>query len=149
MAGDELLGNQILSHSPNQHLVGADAEVEILACPTSSRFTSDADCNVLVAPFDSIGQCSNDVIRAADVVIMPIGFICDHMEIVFDLDTEAQKVANERGINLVRAATVGTHPRFVAMIRDLIVERIEKGPEWSVCADDCCPAPVRPLRPRA
>ena len=82
--------------------------------------------------------------RAKDVVVMPIGFISDHMEVVFDLDTEAQEVANELGINLVRAATVGTHPRFIAMIGELIVERIEKGPEWSICAADCCPAPVRP-----
>ncbi len=81
--------------------------------------------------------------HGADAVVMPIGFICDHMEVVFDLDTEAREVANELGITLVRAATVGTHPRFVAMIRELIVERIDKGSEWSICAADCCPAPVR------
>ena len=86
--------------------------------------------------------------RSSQVVVMPIGFISDHLEVVFDLDTEAQQVASELGINLVRAATVGTHPRFISMIRELIVERIQFGPDWSVCAADCCPAPTRPTAPR-
>ena len=61
-----------------------------------------------------------------DVVIVPIGFISDHMEVLFDLDTEAKQTADELGLNMVRAATVGTHPRFVRMIRELIVERTER-----------------------
>ena len=86
--------------------------------------------------------------RAKDVIVIPIGFISDHMEVVFDLDTEAQEVAEEVGMNLVRAATVGVDPKFISMIRELIVERINKGPEWSVCEADCCPRPVRqPARP--
>src|SRR5262249_54571960 len=48
-----------------------------------------------------------------DVVIVPIGFISDHMEVVFDLDTELRDRCEKLGINMVRAATVGTHPRFV------------------------------------
>ena len=75
--------------------------------------------------------------------MIPIGFISDHMEVVFDLDTEAQEVAEEVGMNLVRAATVGVDPKFISMIRALIVERINKGPEWRVCEADCCPRPVR------
>lgn len=83
-----------------------------------------------------------------DVVIVPIGFVSDHMEVLYDLDTEAKQTANSLGVNLVRAGTVGTHPRFVRMIRELIVERIsgtterpalgKLGPSRDVCADDCC-----------
>jgi hypothetical protein len=58
-----------------------------------------------------------------DVVVAPIGFLSDHMEVVYDLDTDARARAVELGLNLVRAATVGTHPRFVRMIRELVVER--------------------------
>src|SRR5690606_27148496 len=58
-----------------------------------------------------------------DIVVSPIGFISDHMEVLFDLDTEAKQVASEIGLNLVRAGTVGTHPDFVGMIRELILER--------------------------
>jgi ferrochelatase len=81
------------------------------------------------------------------VVVAPIGFVSDHMEIVYDLDVEARKVAQEIGVNLVRASTAGTHPAFVRMIRELILERIEKAParfvgthgaRSRVCAPDCC-----------
>jgi ferrochelatase len=83
-----------------------------------------------------------------DVVAMPIGFISDHLEVLYDLDTEAQQLAAELGLNFVRAATVGTHPRFIAMIRELIVERMSDdperlalgsdGPSHDVCPNDCC-----------
>ena len=85
---------------------------------------------------------------AADVLIFPIGFISDHMEVLFDLDTEAQAVAAELGMHLVRAETVGTHPRFIAMIRELIVERMSghpqrlalgtRGANHDICPLDCC-----------
>jgi len=88
------------------------------------------------------------------VVVVPIGFISDHMEVLYDLDTEAAAVAAELGLNLVRAGTAGTHPRFVEMIRELIVERMdpsqprlalgECGPSHDVCPADCCPRPQRP-----
>ncbi len=91
----------------------------------------------------------------SDVVIVPIGFVSDHMEILYDLDTEAKGLCAELGLRMVRAATVGTHPRFVRMIRELIVERVEEssarpalgvlGPSHDVCPEDCCPAPQRPL----
>jgi ferrochelatase len=88
-----------------------------------------------------------------DVVIVPIGFISDHMEVLFDLDTEAKDICTELGINCVRAATVGTHPKFVRMIRDLIVERTTPGCErvalgtlgasHDVCPENCCLPPRR------
>lgn len=60
-----------------------------------------------------------------DVVIAPIGFVSDHMEIVYDLDTAAQALCRELGLNMIRAAIAGTHPAFIRMIRELIMERIE------------------------
>jgi ferrochelatase len=95
---------------------------------------------------------------ATDVVVAPIGFISDHMEVVYDLDTEAAARARELGLNLVRASTVGTAPEFVAMIRELIVERTDGGERRALgprganhdrCPEDCCPAPApRPAGPR-
>ncbi len=90
---------------------------------------------------------------ATDAVVVPIGFISDHMEVVYDLDTEARDVCEEIGLNMVRAATAGAHPRFVGMIRELIEERIagapklaigDFGPSHDVCAADCCAFPRRP-----
>jgi len=83
-----------------------------------------------------------------DVVVMPIGFVCDHMEIVLDLDVEAKAAAEEASLNMVRAATVGTHPAYISMVRELIEELLhpEKerlslgglGPTHDVCPADCC-----------
>ena len=73
-----------------------------------------------------------------NVVVAPIGFVSDHMEVVYDLDFEAQKVARELGIKMVRASTAGTHPAFVKMIRELVLERIENRVPENVCAPDCC-----------
>jgi ferrochelatase len=88
------------------------------------------------------------------VVLVPVGFIADHMEVVYDLDTEALATAGALGLRAVRAATVGTDPRFVAMVRQLIEERAAApGPRLALgrlellpdrCAPGCCPAPVRP-----
>jgi len=80
--------------------------------------------------------------RPAQVVIVPSGFISDHMEVLYDLDTEARAICDELGLHMVRAATAGTHPRFVQMIRELILERIEN-PRRDICAPDCCPGRVR------
>jgi ferrochelatase len=91
-----------------------------------------------------------------DVVVVPVGFLSDHVEVLYDLDEEAQGVAESLGLNMVRAATVGTHPRFVSMLRGLIEERLglrseraaigRYGPSHDVCPADCCPAPARPAR---
>ena len=88
-----------------------------------------------------------------DAVVMPIGFLSDHMEVIYDLDEEAASVCDEIGLKMIRAKTVGTHPKFVGMIRELIEERItpgrerralgEFGPAPDVCAVDCCPRPPR------
>jgi protoporphyrin/coproporphyrin ferrochelatase len=73
-----------------------------------------------------------------DVVVAPIGFVSDHMEVVYDLDYEAQNVARELGMNMVRARTAGTHPAFVKMIRELMLERINNEVPANICAPDCC-----------
>ena len=91
---------------------------------------------------------------SSDVVIAPIGFVSDHMEILFDLDTQARELCAEFGLQMVRAETVGTHPRFIRMIRELIRERQDENevrlalgvlpPRPDFCAQDCCPMPRRP-----
>lgn len=73
-----------------------------------------------------------------NVVVAPIGFVSDHMEVVYDLDFEAQRVARELGMKMVRASTAGTHPAFVRMIRELMLERIENRVPENICAPDCC-----------
>ena len=82
-----------------------------------------------------------------NIVIAPIGFVSDHMEVIYDLDIEAKRTANELGLNMTRAATAGTHPLFVKMIRELILERTELapprflgalGPKHDSCPVDCC-----------
>lgn len=94
---------------------------------------------------DHLRQLHSDDVR--NVVIAPIGFVSDHMEVVYDLDVEARQLAEELGINVVRAATAGTHPSFVKMIRELILERVDNAPArflgsrgvaHSVCPVDCC-----------
>jgi ferrochelatase len=92
------------------------------------------------------------------VVVAPIGFMSDHMEVVYDLDTEAAATAQRLGLPFVRAATPGVDSRFVAMVRDLVTERAaaERGeqvvratvgdtpPAWDVCRAGCCPNPNGP-----
>ena len=73
-----------------------------------------------------------------NVVIAPIGFVSDHMEVVYDLDVEARRVADEIGLKMVRAQTAGTHPSFVKMIRELVMERITGEVPPNLCAPDCC-----------
>lgn len=85
---------------------------------------------------------------ADQVVIVPVGFLSDHMEVMFDLDSEAQQLCAQLELPMVRAGTPGTHPKFVGMLRELIVERMsrdpvrlavgEMGPSHDVCPDDCC-----------
>jgi ferrochelatase len=83
-----------------------------------------------------------------DLVIAPVGFVSDHMEIVYDLDTEAMALCRELGLNMIRAATASTHPAFIEMIRELILERLEpdrkkrflgtRRPTKDECTPNCC-----------
>jgi ferrochelatase len=95
------------------------------------------------------------------VVMAPIGFVSDHMEVLYDLDTEATAKAAELGLPVRRSATVGADPRFAAVVRDLILERAraERGEQVTRCAlgtlgasHDLCPVgccPARAPRPAA
>jgi protoporphyrin/coproporphyrin ferrochelatase len=100
-----------------------------------------------------LGPDINDYLRElhsnkiSEVVVAPIGFVSDHMEIIYDLDYEAQNLARELGMKMVRASTAGTHPLFVKMIRELVLERLHnepprflgsRGPVHHVCPADCC-----------
>ncbi|MFI8085176.1 ferrochelatase [Kitasatospora sp. NPDC086009] len=99
---------------------------------------------------------------APAVVMVPIGFVSDHMEVKYDLDTEAVAKAAELGLPVARAATVGADPRFTAAVRELVLERAAAergapvtrcalgalGPSHDVCAVACCPNPRAP-RPAA
>jgi ferrochelatase len=107
---------------------------------------------------DRIEELAKDGVRA--VAVVPIGFVSDHMEVVYDLDTEAREVAENAGVAYARAGTAGVDPRFVAMVRDLVLERcaVERAREaggpavpratvgvldasWDVCPPGCCANP--------
>jgi ferrochelatase len=80
-----------------------------------------------------------DYIRQTEskrLVVAPIGFLSDHMEVIYDLDFEAAALAGERGIEFARAGTAGTHPRFVAGLVELVRDAMARG--ISQCAADCC-----------
>jgi ferrochelatase len=87
---------------------------------------------------------------AQAVVIVPIGFVSDHMEVKYDLDVEAAALAAKLDMTLVRVATPSTHPRFVAMVRELLLERSTQdrpalgslGPRPDPCPSDCCRLPL-------
>jgi ferrochelatase len=96
----------------------------------------------------------NDAIRTAKevgkkaIVVIPIGFVSDHVEVVWDLDNEAKETSEELGLEFERVATAGTHMAFLEGIVDLIKERTDGVPEkalsplgpWpSFCNPDCCP----------
>ncbi|MGA8211887.1 MAG: ferrochelatase [Nocardioidaceae bacterium] len=91
--------------------------------------------------------------QAGGVVVVPIGFVSDHMEVIYDLDTEASATAEKAGVPFARAATAGLDPRFVSMVRDLLLERAARErdeepersavgalpPSWDICPQGCCP----------
>jgi ferrochelatase len=107
-----------------------------------------------------LGPDISDHLRAlagegvTDVIVVPIGFVSDHLEVQWDLDVEAAAVARDLGLGFTRTVTPGTDPRFVSMVRELVMERIDLrcpklalsplGPSHDVCPVGCCPAPVRP-----
>jgi protoporphyrin/coproporphyrin ferrochelatase len=102
---------------------------------------------------DHLEKLAGDGVRS--VVLVPIGFVSDHMEVVYDLDTEALATAERLGLDAVRVPTSGTDARFVAMVRELLLERaaVERGEAvdrvavggdaacWDLCAVGCCPNP--------
>ncbi len=158
-----------------QHLSVAAEIAERVRQQTGHRFSHELTfCSRSGAPHipwtepdvgDRIEELAKEGVPA--VVVVPIGFVSDHMEVVYDLDTEAKATAEEAGVAFARAATAGVDPRFVALVRELIVERaaVERGlaadaaveverpavgslpPSWNVCGRNCCPNPRNPGRP--
>jgi ferrochelatase len=106
---------------------------------------------------DHLRALADDAVKS--VIVVPIGFVSDHMEVVFDLDTEAAETAADLGLRFARVPTPGVHPAFVAMVRDLVLERaaVDRGdvptrsvvgacsPNPDLCAQDCCPNLRTPL----
>lgn len=92
------------------------------------------------------------------LVVAPVGFLSDHIEVLFDLDEQAHELCEELGVTMIRAATPGIHPRFIGMIRELIQERLEHRNErraigefaanHDVCPVDCCRYEIPQARPR-
>lgn len=104
---------------------------------------------------DRIRQLASE--GKTDMVVLPIGFISDHMEVLYDLDTEALELCQELGVRLHRLPTIGTHPKFVQMIVELVKERCglltekralgSSGPSHDVCPINCCLPGAPPRRP--
>lgn len=104
-----------------------------------------------------IASVISELAPGTEVGVVPIGFVSDHIEIIYDLDIEIQAIARERGVNMVRAPTVGVHLKFVQMIRELIEERLGKREPRAIgqysashdfCQAGCCPAPARHVSAR-
>jgi ferrochelatase len=132
---------------------GVTAEWDLVYCSRSGSPRTpwlEPDVNDHLAALRESGTTS--------VVLVPIGFVSDHMEVIYDLDTEAAATAADLGMTLRRAATAGVHPSFVSMVRDLLAERagVERGeqvrrqapgigsPSWDTCLSTCCPNPRGP-----
>ncbi|MGC2697219.1 MAG: ferrochelatase [Candidatus Angelobacter sp.] len=82
------------------------------------------------------------------VIICPIGFLSDHMEVLYDLDTEARALCDEIGLKMVRAGTAGSHPKLIGMIRHLVL-KAQTSPVLAYCEAGCCPTPQRPAASHA
>jgi ferrochelatase len=80
--------------------------------------------------------------EAKSLIVVPIGFLSDHMEVIYDLDSVAAGLARQRGIEFVRAGTAGTHRTFVRGLIDLVRKANAQG--VVACAPGCCPRGVRP-----
>lgn len=108
---------------------------------------------------DAIAELAGSPEPPDAVVIAPIGFVSDHLEVRWDLDNEAIETAGEHGIDAIRVATPGTHETFVAGLADLVRERVEGraadqraslselGPWYDVCRPGCCANARRPFSP--
>ena len=142
-----------------QHLAAA-AEIARVACPgVSWELTYQSRSGPPTQPWlepdinDAIALLPAQGVRA--VVIVPVGFVSDHMEVLWDLDTEALETCEEHGLAAVRVPTPGTAPDYVAGLIDLILERRDGtpiaerpsrtalGPWYDVCGAGCCETPAR------
>ncbi|MEZ4847013.1 MAG: ferrochelatase, partial [Bdellovibrionota bacterium] len=77
-----------------------------------------------------------------EVILSPIGFVSDHMEVKYDLDIEAKQKAEQLGLKVYRASSAGNDPLMIDMIASMIQDRM-KGQSAFICKSDCCPNPRR------
>ena len=150
----------------DQHLSVTEVITERVRQETGHRYARDlVFCSRSGAPHipwlepdvnDRIEELAAQGVRA--VVVVPIGFVSDHMEVIYDLDTQAAATAEKLGVEFARAATAGVDPRFVSMVRELLLERalVERGLDtrrealgnlpasWDVCPPGCCANPRGP-----
>ena len=136
-----------LEHAPDHDLVYCSR-----SGPPHARWLEPDVNDHLEALVDGRLTDGTPVSAPAGVVVAPIGFVADHMEVVFDLDTEAAETAARLGLPYVRAATAGTHPALVASLADILVERAAVargeeirpasttgvGPFHTDCPPQCC-----------
>lgn len=106
---------------------------------------------------DRVRELASEGVTA--ILVSPLGFITDHMEVMYDLDTEVQRLAVDLGVRYQRAPAVGAHPEFISMLVDLVAERLDDNLErrrvgnlpalHDVCPDDCCLYPRAVTAPSA
>ena len=88
-------------------------------------------------------EAIDDVASVAETaVVVPIGFVSDHMEVLYDLDVAARARAQSRGVRMLRTPTPGSDRRFAHMIVDLVQRTVREGPRGRWCGVGCCPAPT-------
>ena len=144
-----------------QHLGLEEVEADLVYCsrsgPPQARWLEPDVNDHLEALAAGRLTDGRPVDRPGGVVVAPIGFISDHMEVVFDLDTEASQTARDLGMPYARAATTGTHPAFVDSLVDILIERAAAardedvhpasttgvGPFHTVCPPSCCRSGAR------
>jgi ferrochelatase len=114
-------------------------------CAYQSRSGSPADPWLEPDICDALRALARDGVR--DVVVAPIGFVCDHVEVLYDLDVEARQVASDLGLSMQRATTANDHPAFIEMLADLV----EQGPapERAPTAAEAMPSAAARGRPGA
>ncbi|HLI53946.1 MAG TPA: ferrochelatase [Acidimicrobiales bacterium] len=116
-------------------LVAGAAGVDPARCTLVYQSRSGPPSQPWLGP-DIVEALPEDV---PEVVVVPVGFVSDHMEVVHDLDVVAAEAAAARGLRLVRTPTPGTHPRFVQMVGELVDELESGSPPWPVpCRPGCC-----------
>lgn len=130
----------------SSHLIAEQAGVSDWQLVYQSRSGSPQQAWLEPDVCDRIGEIAGVGYQA--VTVVPVGFISDHMEVLFDLDHEASETAQGLGLQMARVPTVGTHPKFVSMIGELVAERLglqterravgSFPPSYDVCPANCC-----------
>lgn len=105
----------------------AEAVAERLGRPFSLAYQSGPEKPAIPWTGPDIAEVIREKgAKGMDFIVAPVGFLCDNVEVLYDLDVAARSEAESRGSGFARAGTVGTHPRFIGMLADLIVERMRR-----------------------